>query len=254
MSARAEPRFTRDVDVAVAITDDREAEALVHALGRSEASYASDDPWDLRRFAEQHLAGYVRAASPGGDGTNSKMCRQPYASSQCEVVVNIKVPQRRHVPAGRTLLVSVGTYAASRSFGGSCCCVAGQRAPCVARRRWSRRRRSAGPGRPRVRRASGRPGTRRSASRRGRRAGTASVPSNSGSAPHSSRTGPAGQFRALHCLPRGRARHRGGIDQAQLVAPGRADPGQVGDRRGQQRCGCLEPLVIAGLVGQVANR
>lgn len=32
VSARAEPRFTRDVDVAVAITDDREAEALVHAL------------------------------------------------------------------------------------------------------------------------------------------------------------------------------------------------------------------------------
>ena len=34
----------------------------------------------------------------------------------------------------------------------------------------------------------------------------------------------------------------------------RADPGQVGDRRGEQRCGRFEPLVIAGLVGQVAEQ
>jgi len=32
VSARAEPRTTRDVDVAVAVTCDEEAEAVVHAL------------------------------------------------------------------------------------------------------------------------------------------------------------------------------------------------------------------------------
>jgi hypothetical protein len=32
VSARSEPRFTRDVDLAVAIDNDAEAEALVHAL------------------------------------------------------------------------------------------------------------------------------------------------------------------------------------------------------------------------------
>jgi Nucleotidyl transferase AbiEii toxin, Type IV TA system len=32
VSARAEPRFTRDVDVAVAVSDDQEAESLVRSL------------------------------------------------------------------------------------------------------------------------------------------------------------------------------------------------------------------------------
>jgi hypothetical protein len=33
LSVRAEVRFTRDVDIAVAVGDDAEAEALVHGLG-----------------------------------------------------------------------------------------------------------------------------------------------------------------------------------------------------------------------------
>lgn len=33
VSARVEPRFTRDADLAVAVADDAEAEALIHALG-----------------------------------------------------------------------------------------------------------------------------------------------------------------------------------------------------------------------------
>ncbi len=33
VSARAEPRFTRDVDLAVSVAADREAEALIHELG-----------------------------------------------------------------------------------------------------------------------------------------------------------------------------------------------------------------------------
>ena len=33
VSARTEPRFTRDLDLAVAVTDDRQAESLVGALG-----------------------------------------------------------------------------------------------------------------------------------------------------------------------------------------------------------------------------
>ena len=32
VSARAEPRFTRDIDLALAVADDADAETLVHAL------------------------------------------------------------------------------------------------------------------------------------------------------------------------------------------------------------------------------
>jgi hypothetical protein len=35
VSARTEPRFTRDVDLAVAVVDDREAEAVVHTFLKS---------------------------------------------------------------------------------------------------------------------------------------------------------------------------------------------------------------------------
>jgi hypothetical protein len=35
VSARAEPRFTRDIDLALAVADDADAEALVRALGAS---------------------------------------------------------------------------------------------------------------------------------------------------------------------------------------------------------------------------
>jgi predicted nucleotidyltransferase len=49
VSARAEPRTTRDVDVAVAVPDDAAAEALVHSLGT--------EGWEVAAAVEQNAAG-----------------------------------------------------------------------------------------------------------------------------------------------------------------------------------------------------
>lgn len=59
VSVRAEPRFTRDVDVAVAVAGDARAEALVRELGR--------DGWMVRAVVEQEAVGRlatVRLAAP----------------------------------------------------------------------------------------------------------------------------------------------------------------------------------------------
>lgn len=49
VSARAEPRTTRDVDVAVAVPDDPAAEALVYSLGT--------EGWEVAAAVEQNAAG-----------------------------------------------------------------------------------------------------------------------------------------------------------------------------------------------------
>jgi predicted nucleotidyltransferase len=59
VSARAEPRFTRDVDVAVAVPDDRAAEEAVHGL--------TADGYQILASVEQDAAGRlatIRLASP----------------------------------------------------------------------------------------------------------------------------------------------------------------------------------------------
>jgi hypothetical protein len=59
VSARTEPRFTRDVDVCVAVADDREAESLVRAL--------QGDGYRVLALVEQETAARlatVRLASP----------------------------------------------------------------------------------------------------------------------------------------------------------------------------------------------
>ncbi len=71
VSARAEPRFTRDVDLAVAAAGDDEAESLVHALaGRGYAAVTGYDRQASRRRAESsstccsHHRGSRRRSSP----------------------------------------------------------------------------------------------------------------------------------------------------------------------------------------------
>ncbi len=64
----------------------------------------------------------------------------------------------------------------------------------------------------------------------------------------------AGDVAALDRLAGGAAGQRGGVDQPQVVAPRRADPGQMVDGLGQQRRGGLESFVVAGLLGQVAEQ
>ena len=53
----------------------------------------------------------------------------------------------------------------------------------------------------------------------------------------------AGQRRALDRLAAGRARHRGGVDQAQLIPPARRSGGQVAQGHGDQRRGPAQPAV-----------
>lgn len=55
VSARTEPRFTRDIDVAVAVDDDREAEAIVRALSPPYQVVASLEHDVLRRLAAVRL-------------------------------------------------------------------------------------------------------------------------------------------------------------------------------------------------------
>ena len=66
--------------------------------------------------------------------------------------------------------------------------------------------------------------------------------------------GMAGQRRALDGLAGGRARHRGRVDQPQLVAPARGVGGQVTDREGDQRPGTAKPAVVGRGGGQVREQ
>ena len=56
VSARTEPRFTRDVDLVIAVADDRGAEQAIHSLQRR--GYTST-PWWSRRH-ESAVAGLDR--------------------------------------------------------------------------------------------------------------------------------------------------------------------------------------------------
>lgn len=64
MSARAEPRFTRDADIAVVVTDDRDAEALIRSLhDRGYRAITAVEQEAARRLATVRLA---PAGSPAG--------------------------------------------------------------------------------------------------------------------------------------------------------------------------------------------
>ncbi|MDQ3033296.1 MAG: hypothetical protein M3Y87_12830 [Myxococcota bacterium] len=72
MSARAEPRTTRDVDIAVDVTDDADAEALVaelRVIGFEVLARVSDGGIAVRRRAERALCGCVGYARCPGEGT-----------------------------------------------------------------------------------------------------------------------------------------------------------------------------------------
>jgi hypothetical protein len=63
VSARAEPRFTRDIDAAVLVADDSEGEELVRSLRADRYRIlASVEQEEANRLAT------VRLASPAGDG------------------------------------------------------------------------------------------------------------------------------------------------------------------------------------------
>lgn len=78
VSARAEPRLTRDVDVAVAVQDDRESEALIRALtGRGYSPFA---------VVEQEVTGRLATARliPPGSSIDRAVVDLLFASSGVE--------------------------------------------------------------------------------------------------------------------------------------------------------------------------
>jgi predicted nucleotidyltransferase len=81
VSARTEPRFTRDLDVAVAVADDAEAEALVQRL--------VSEGYRTLAVVEQkatHRLATVRLVLPGGD-TRGVVADVLFASSGIEAEV-----------------------------------------------------------------------------------------------------------------------------------------------------------------------
>lgn len=78
VSARAEPRFTRDIDLALAVADDADAEALVHALvPRGYRILASLEQESVGRLAT------VRLEAPG-EGPEGVVVDLLFASSGVE--------------------------------------------------------------------------------------------------------------------------------------------------------------------------
>ena len=78
VSARAEPRFTRDIDLALAVVDDADAEALVHALvARGYRILASLEQESVGRLAT------VRLEAPG-EGPEGVVVDLLFASSGIE--------------------------------------------------------------------------------------------------------------------------------------------------------------------------
>lgn len=63
-----------------------------------------------------------------------------------------------------------------------------------------------------------------------------------------------GQRRAAHCLARGRAGHWGRVEQAEPVAEARREPCQQRHRQHQLRRQLPQPLVEAGLAGDVGKQ
>lgn len=81
VSARTEPRFTRDIDLAVAVRDDTMAEALVHGLAGS--------GYRVLTSIEQEAAGRlatVRLATPG-EGPGGVVVDLLFASSGVEAEI-----------------------------------------------------------------------------------------------------------------------------------------------------------------------
>lgn len=113
VSARSEPRFTRDVDVAVAVPDDATAERLVHELaGRGYSVLASLEQEDVGRLAT------VRLGAPPDEGivvdllfASSGIEPEIVAAAEAlEVLPGVTVPVARtgHLVAQKVLAENPG--------------------------------------------------------------------------------------------------------------------------------------------------
>ena len=81
VSVRTEPRFTRDLDLAVAVSDDSEAEALVYALQATGfRALATVEQQETHRLATARMA-------PSGDHPQGLMLDLLFASSGIEAEI-----------------------------------------------------------------------------------------------------------------------------------------------------------------------
>ena len=100
VSARGEPRFTRDIDLAVAVADDATAEALVHSLvGSGYRILASLDQEQVGRLATVRLeaptegpAGVVVGLLFASSGIEAEVVRD---AEVLEVLPGLRVPVAR---------------------------------------------------------------------------------------------------------------------------------------------------------------
>lgn len=100
VSVRTEPRFTRDVDLAVAVSSDREAESLVHGL-RAEGfhTFATVEHEEKKRLATARIApsgarpqGLVLDLLFASSGIEAEIC---IAAENLLVFPNLSVPVAR---------------------------------------------------------------------------------------------------------------------------------------------------------------
>lgn len=102
VSVRTEPRFTRDVDLAVAVTGDDEAEAVIAAV--------SGRGWRVTATLEHEAAGRLAAVrlQPPGEGPGGRVADLLFASSGIEVEVVSAAEELEVLPGLRALVARIG--------------------------------------------------------------------------------------------------------------------------------------------------
>jgi len=102
VSVRTEPRFTRDIDLAVAVSGDEEAEALVAAL--------SSQGWRVVETLEHEAAGRLAAVrlAPTGDPDEGRVVDLLFASSGIEPELVGAAEELEVLPGLRTNVARTG--------------------------------------------------------------------------------------------------------------------------------------------------
>jgi predicted nucleotidyltransferase len=102
VSARTEPRFTRDVDLVIAVSDDQGAEQAVHSLQRR--------GYHVRALVEQDPAGRLATARlvPPGEGEAGVVLDVLFASSGIEPEIAAVAEVLEILPGLRVPVASVG--------------------------------------------------------------------------------------------------------------------------------------------------
>lgn len=103
VSARTEPRFTRDVDVAVAVQDDTDAEQLIHALQeRGYRAFGLVEQAATSRLAAIRLEKAVEANDQGGDVVDLLFASSGIESEIVTAADNVEILPGVRVPVATT--------------------------------------------------------------------------------------------------------------------------------------------------------